>query len=79
MVIPRGETLAVQLAFYTMLSLVIFAELLCEYTTALTKIAAGIIPRRSNDRRRDIRIGCLSLPRPSSSPVPDFSTHLVDF
>ncbi|CAF2150353.1 hypothetical protein HID58_001734 [Brassica napus] len=55
-----------------MLSLVIFAELLCEYTTALTKIAAGIIHRR-------IRIGCLSLPHPSSSPVPDFSTHLVDF
>ncbi|CAH2077755.1 unnamed protein product [Thlaspi arvense] len=59
-------------------SIVIFAELLGEYTAALTKIVAGIIPRRPDDRR-DLRIGCLSLPRPSSSPVPVFSTHLVDF
>lgn len=63
-----------------MLSLVIFAELLSEYTTALAKMAAGIIiPRRSDDEHRDIRMGCLSFPLPSSSPVPDFSTHLVDF
>ncbi|KAL0739071.1 hypothetical protein Bca4012_015281 [Brassica carinata] len=62
-----------------MLSVVIFAELLSEYTAALAKIAAGIIPRRSHDDWRDIRIGCFSLPRPSSSNVPDFSSHLVDF
>ncbi|XP_019056427.1 PREDICTED: uncharacterized protein LOC109116085 [Tarenaya hassleriana] len=66
-----------------MLSVVIVAELLGEYTAALAKIAAGLLPRRP-DRRYVIRIGGVSLPCPSpssagSSPIPDFSSHLVDF
>ncbi|XP_019057870.1 PREDICTED: uncharacterized protein LOC109116601 [Tarenaya hassleriana] len=66
-----------------MLAVVIVAELLSEYTAALAKIAAGLLPRHP-DRRDFVRIGGLSLPCPSpsrsgSSPIPDFSSHLVDF
>ncbi|KAG7545939.1 hypothetical protein ISN44_As12g013610 [Arabidopsis suecica] len=62
-----------------MISVVIITELLVEYTTALAKLTAGVLPRRQGDRNV-IRIGGFSLPcPPRSSPVPDFSSHLVDF
>ncbi|CAL9227094.1 unnamed protein product [Arabidopsis halleri] len=62
-----------------MISVVIITELLVEYTTALAKLTAGVFPRRQGDRNV-IRIGGFSLPcPPRSSPVPDFSSHLVDF
>ncbi|XP_019057932.1 PREDICTED: uncharacterized protein LOC109116608 [Tarenaya hassleriana] len=63
-----------------MLSVVVIAELLGEYTAALAKIAAGLLPRRP-DRRSSVRIGglTLTLPCPSgSSTIPDFSSHLVN-
>ncbi|XP_019088558.1 PREDICTED: uncharacterized protein LOC109127701 [Camelina sativa] len=59
-----------------MISVVTIAELLVEYTTALAKLTAGILPRDGNV----VRIGGFSLYcPPRSSPVPDFSSHLVDF
>ncbi|CDY19042.1 BnaC01g20260D [Brassica napus] len=62
-----------------MISVVIMAELLVEYTTALAKLTVGILPRREGDGNF-IRIGNFSLYcHPRSSPVPDFSAHLVDF
>lgn len=62
-----------------MISVVIITELLVEYTTALAKLTAGILPRRRGDTDV-IRIGGFSLRFPSrSTPVPDFSSHLVDF
>ncbi|XP_019095794.1 PREDICTED: uncharacterized protein LOC109130563 [Camelina sativa] len=63
-----------------MISVVIITELLVEYTTALAKLTAGILPRRTGDRN-SIRIGGFLLPiTPSStSTIPDFSSHLVDF
>ncbi|RID78961.1 hypothetical protein BRARA_A01738 [Brassica rapa] len=62
-----------------MISIVIMAELLVEYTTALAKLTVGILPRRQGDGNF-IRICNFSLYcPPRSSPVPDFSAHLVDF
>ncbi|CAN6894909.1 hypothetical protein Bca4012_093567 [Brassica carinata] len=62
-----------------MISVVIIAELLVEYTTALAKLTADILPRREGDGNF-IRIGNFSMYcPPRSSPVPDFSSHLVDF
>ncbi|KAL0698294.1 hypothetical protein Bca4012_054416 [Brassica carinata] len=62
-----------------MISVVIIAELLVEYTTALAKLTAGILPRRQGDGNF-IRIGNFSMYcPPRSSSVPDFSSHLVDF
>ncbi|CAH8275137.1 unnamed protein product [Arabidopsis lyrata] len=61
-----------------MFAVVIFAEILDQYTAALAKVVSGILPRRPHDRSV-IYIGGFSLPRPSSSPVPDFSSYLVDF
>ncbi|CAN8252807.1 unnamed protein product [Cochlearia groenlandica] len=63
-----------------MISVVIITGLLVEYTTALAKLTAGILPRRSGDRSA-VRIGGFLLPSPSSpsSMFPDFSSHLVDF
>ncbi|CAH2070014.1 unnamed protein product [Thlaspi arvense] len=62
-----------------MISVVIITELLVEYTTALAKLTAGILPRRTGDRNA-VRIGGFLLPAPSpSSMIPDFSSHLVDF
>ncbi|KAG7545938.1 hypothetical protein ISN44_As12g013600 [Arabidopsis suecica] len=58
-----------------MFAIVIFAELLGQYTAALAKIVSGILPRRPHDRSV-IYIGGFSLPRPSS-PVPDFSSYLL--
>ncbi|KAG7541245.1 hypothetical protein ISN45_Aa07g013650 [Arabidopsis thaliana x Arabidopsis arenosa] len=68
-----------------MISVVIIAELLVEYTAALAKLTAGIIPSRRRGDSNVVRIGGFSLPCPSpsssnrSSPIPDFSSHLVDF
>ncbi|CAA7048918.1 unnamed protein product [Microthlaspi erraticum] len=65
-----------------MISVVIIAELLVEYTAAIAKLTAGILPRRQGDGNV-VRIGGFSLPSPSStsrsSPFPDYSSHLVDF
>ncbi|XP_018451599.1 uncharacterized protein LOC108822893 [Raphanus sativus] len=62
-----------------MISVVIVTELLLEYTAALAKLTAGILPRRRGDRDV-IRIGGFSLRFPHRpSPIPDFSSHLVDF
>ncbi|KAF8102874.1 hypothetical protein N665_0191s0024 [Sinapis alba] len=63
-----------------MISVVIITELLVEYTTALAKLTAGILPRRTGERNA-LRIGGFLLPAPSStsSTIPDFSSHLVDF
>ncbi|VVB15895.1 unnamed protein product [Arabis nemorensis] len=62
-----------------MISVVIITKLLVEYTAALAKITAGILPRRSGDRNA-LRIGGFLFPSPSSSSIiPDFSSHLVDF
>jgi hypothetical protein len=63
-----------------MISVVILTELLVEYTAALAKLTAGILPRRTGDRNA-VRIGGFLLPSPSSttSMIPDFSSHLVDF
>ncbi|KAG2319326.1 hypothetical protein Bca52824_012539 [Brassica carinata] len=67
-----------------MISVVIIAELLVEYTAALAKLTAGILPRRQGDSNV-VRVGGFILPCPSpsstnrSSPIPDFSSHLVDF
>ncbi|CAF2028893.1 unnamed protein product [Brassica oleracea var. botrytis] len=63
-----------------MISVVIIVELLVEYTTSLAKlITAGILPRRQGDGNF-VRIGNFSVYcPPRSSPVPDFSSHLVDF
>ncbi|XP_018449681.1 uncharacterized protein LOC108821130 [Raphanus sativus] len=62
-----------------MISVVIITELLVEYTVALAKLTAGILPRRQGDRDI-VRIGGFSLPfPPRSTPIPDFSSHLVDF
>ncbi|KAF8090398.1 hypothetical protein N665_0477s0003 [Sinapis alba] len=63
-----------------MISVVIITELLVEYTTALAKLTAGILPRRTGDGNA-LRIGGFLLPSPSSaaSRIPDFSAHLVDF
>ncbi|XP_019089359.1 PREDICTED: uncharacterized protein LOC109128076 [Camelina sativa] len=63
-----------------MISVVIMAELLVEYTTALAKLTAGVLPRRQGDDRDVVRIGRFSLHcPPRSSPIPDYSSHLVDF
>ncbi|CAL9227092.1 unnamed protein product [Arabidopsis halleri] len=69
-----------------MISVVIIAELLVEYTAALAKLTAGILPSRRRGDSNVVRIGGFSLPCPSpssissrSSPIPDFSSHLVDF
>ncbi|CAN8326148.1 unnamed protein product [Cochlearia groenlandica] len=82
-----------------MISVVIIAELMVEYTSALAKLTAGFLPRRRGDNNV-VRIGGFTLPCPSprrgdgdvvriggfslrwprrTSPVPDFSSHLVDF
>ncbi|KAG5390008.1 hypothetical protein BRARA_H01512 [Brassica rapa] len=67
-----------------MISVVIITGLLVEYTAALAKLTAGIIPRRQGDSNV-VRVGgfVLSCPSPwstnRSSPIPDFSSHLVDF
>ncbi|CAN8230280.1 unnamed protein product [Cochlearia groenlandica] len=66
-----------------MISVVIIAGLLVEYTAALAKLTAGILPMRRGENDV-VRIGGFFLPCPSpsssrSSPVPDFSSHLVDF
>nr|AAM66967.1 unknown [Arabidopsis thaliana] len=62
-----------------MISIVIITELLVEYTTALAKLTAGILPRRQGDGDV-VRIGGFSLYcPPRSSPIPDFSSHLVNF
>ncbi|CAL9227093.1 unnamed protein product [Arabidopsis halleri] len=62
-----------------MISIVIITELLVEYTTALAKLTAGILPRRQGDGNV-VRIGSFSIYcPPRSSPIPDFSSHLVDF
>lgn len=67
-----------------MISVVIIAELLVEYTAALAKLTAGLLPRRQG-QSDVVRIGGFYLPCPSpsstnrSSPIPDFSSHLVDF
>lgn len=67
-----------------MISVVIITALLVEYTAALAKLTAGIIPRRQGDSNV-VRVGGFVLPCPSpsstirSSPIPDFSSHLVDF
>lgn len=62
-----------------MISVVIITELLVEYTSAIAKLTAGILPRRPGDGNV-VRIGGFSLPFPTrSSPIPDFSSHLVDF
>ncbi|CAL9243496.1 unnamed protein product [Arabidopsis halleri] len=62
-----------------MISVVIITELLVEYTAALAKLTAGILPRRTG-YRNSVRIGGFLLPSPSStSMIPDFSSHLVDF
>ncbi|XP_023635366.1 uncharacterized protein LOC111829700 [Capsella rubella] len=59
-----------------MISVVTIAEILVEYTTALAKLTAVILPRDGNF----VRIGGFSLYcPPSSSPLPDFSSHLVNF
>ncbi|XP_019056428.1 PREDICTED: uncharacterized protein LOC109116086 [Tarenaya hassleriana] len=63
-----------------MLSVVIFAELLGQYTAALAKIVAGLLPHRP-DRRTYVRIGSLTLTLPCPnrpSAIPDFTSHLVD-
>ncbi|XP_019088556.1 PREDICTED: uncharacterized protein LOC109127699 [Camelina sativa] len=71
-----------------MISVVILAELLVEYTAALAKLTAGILPPRRQGENAVVRIGGFSLPCPSpsstgsanrSSPIPDLSSHLVDF
>ncbi|KAF8094361.1 hypothetical protein N665_0365s0047 [Sinapis alba] len=68
-----------------MISVVIIAELLVEYTAALAKLTAGILPRRQGDESNVVRVGGFILPSPSPSstnqfsPIPDFSSHLVDF
>ncbi|XP_019089315.1 PREDICTED: uncharacterized protein LOC109128061 [Camelina sativa] len=70
-----------------MISVVILAELLVEYTAALAKLTAGILPPRRQGESAVVRIGGFSLPCPSpssvranrSSPIPDLSSHLVDF
>ncbi|EOA17778.1 hypothetical protein CARUB_v10006171mg [Capsella rubella] len=72
-----------------MISVVIIAELLVEYTAALAKLTAGIFPPRRQGESNVLRIAGFSLPCPSpssstssatrSSPIPDFSSHLVDF
>ncbi|KAF3530032.1 hypothetical protein DY000_02038627 [Brassica cretica] len=64
-----------------MISVVIITELLLEFTAALAKLTAGaaILPRRRGDGDV-VRIGGFSLRcPPRSSPIPDFSSHLVDF
>ncbi|CAE6173254.1 unnamed protein product [Arabidopsis arenosa] len=62
-----------------MISIVIITELLVEYTTAIAKLTVGILPRRQGDGNF-VRIGGFSLYcPPRSSPIPDFSSHLVDF
>ncbi|CAF2107321.1 unnamed protein product, partial [Brassica oleracea var. botrytis] len=64
-----------------MISVVIITGLLVEYTAALAKLTAGIIPRRQGDSNV-VRVGGFVLPCPSpsstirSSPIPDFSSHL---
>ncbi|CAF2245019.1 unnamed protein product [Brassica rapa subsp. trilocularis] len=64
-----------------MISVVIITGLLVEYTAALAKLTAGIIPRRQGDSNV-VRVGgfVLSCPSPwstnRSSPIPDFSSHL---
>lgn len=70
----------------TMISVVVITELLVEYTAALAKLTAGILPPRRRGESNVVRIGGFSLPCPSpssstnrSSPIPDFSSHLVDF
>ncbi|XP_056848854.1 uncharacterized protein LOC108823054 [Raphanus sativus] len=65
-----------------MISVVIIAELLVEYTTALAKLTAGILPQRQrqDDDGNFIRIGNFSMYCPlRSSLFPDLSSHLVDF
>ncbi|CAF2150346.1 unnamed protein product [Brassica rapa] len=67
------------LSLLNMISVVIITELLLEYTAALAKLTAGILPRRRGDGDV-VRIGGFSLRcPPRSSPIPDFSSHLVDF
>ncbi|CAH8348091.1 unnamed protein product [Eruca vesicaria subsp. sativa] len=67
-----------------MISVVILADLLVEYTSALAKLTAGLLPRRQGDSNV-VRVGGFILPCPSpsstnrSSHIPDFSSHLVDF
>ncbi|XP_013654924.2 uncharacterized protein BNAANNG25290D, partial [Brassica napus] len=62
------------------ISVVVITELLVEYTAALAKLTAGILPRRQGDRDV-VRIGGFSLRYPprSTTTIPDFSSHLVDF
>ncbi|KAF8094359.1 hypothetical protein N665_0365s0045 [Sinapis alba] len=62
-----------------MIYVVIITELLVEYTVALAKLTAGILPRRQGDTNI-VRIGSFSLRcPPRATPIPDFSSHLVDF
>ncbi|KAF8049952.1 hypothetical protein N665_2084s0007 [Sinapis alba] len=62
-----------------MIPVVIISELLLEYTTSLTKLIAVILPRRQGDGNF-VRIGNFSVYcPPRSSPLPDFSSHLVNF
>ncbi|KAL0763315.1 hypothetical protein Bca101_079466 [Brassica carinata] len=62
-----------------MIPVVIISELLVEYTTSLAKLIAVILPRRQGDGNF-VRIGNLSVYcPPGSSPVPDYSSHLVNF
>ncbi|CAH8355105.1 unnamed protein product [Eruca vesicaria subsp. sativa] len=68
-----------------MISVVILAKLLVEYTSALAKLTAGMLPRRQGNDSNVVRVGGFILPCPSpsstnrSSLFPDFSSHLVDF
>ncbi|RIA05557.1 hypothetical protein BRARA_K00075 [Brassica rapa] len=68
-----------------MISVVILAELMVEYTSAIAKLTVGMLPRRQGGDSNVVRVGGFILPCPSptgtnrSSPFPDFSSHLVDF
>ncbi|KAL0739067.1 hypothetical protein Bca4012_015277 [Brassica carinata] len=62
-----------------MIPVVIISELLVEYTASLAKLIAVILPRRQGDGNF-VRIGNFSVYcPPRSSPVPDYSSHLVNF
>ncbi|XP_018449978.1 uncharacterized protein LOC108821434 [Raphanus sativus] len=67
-----------------MISVAIIAELLVKYTAALAELAAGILPRRQDDGNV-VRVGGFILPSHSpsstnrSSPIPDSSSHFINF
>ncbi|XP_019097685.1 PREDICTED: uncharacterized protein LOC109131321 [Camelina sativa] len=69
-----------------MITVAIAAELLEEYTAALTRITATFLPLRPTSRRRSVRAPTTSraessLPRNdnSSSLAPNYSAFLLNF